>query len=126
MIPCGERAPRTISVQRGPGATPDERAALVCDDVDDLEFVRFRAATSGPEPLVCLRETRGALLQGCRPGSGGSFVRVEGERSTDIAVVWNDLRAVRAPVVTSDGFAGQVTETGNLAPASSHGSATDS
>jgi hypothetical protein len=53
-------------------------------------------------------------------------VRVEGERSTDIAVVWNDLRAVRAPVVTSDGFAGQMTETGNPAPASSHGSATDS
>ncbi len=53
-------------------------------------------------------------------------MRVEGERSTDIAVVWNDLRAVRAPVVTSDGFAGHVTETGNLAPASSHGSATDS
>ena len=52
-------------------------------------------------------------------------MRVEGERSTDIAVVWNDLRAFHAPVVRSDGFAGQVTETGNPAPASSHGSPTD-
>ncbi|GLZ48985.1 exo-poly-alpha-D-galacturonosidase [Actinomycetospora sp. NBRC 106375] len=100
---------------------PDARAALVCDDVDDLDVVRLRAATSGPEPLVRLRGTRGAAVRGCRPGAGETFVRVEGQGSGDIALVGNDLRAVRVPVATSDGFAGRVSRTDDLVPPSTSG-----
>jgi hypothetical protein len=84
--------------------------------VDDLELTRVRATTSGGEPVVRLRGTRGALLQGFRPGQAETFVRIEGERSAEIAVAGNDLRGVRRPVVASDGFAGRIVETGNLAP----------
>jgi polygalacturonase len=97
-------------------AAADARPAVVCDDVDDLELTRVRATTSGGEPVVRLRGTRGALLQGCRPGQAETFVRIEGERSAEIAVAGNDLRGVRRPVVASDGFAGRIVETGNLAP----------
>ncbi|MHC1559190.1 glycoside hydrolase family 28 protein [Actinomycetospora sp. C-140] len=100
---------------------PDARAGLVCDDVDDLDVVGLRAATSGPEPVVRLRGTRDARVQGCRPGSGEVFVRVEGQHSADIAVVGNDLRAVQVPVAASDGFAGRVTRTGNVAPGAASG-----
>ena len=95
-------------------AAADARPALVCEDVDDLELVRIRAETSGGEPLVRLRGTRGALLQGCRPGQAETFVRIEGQNSADLAVAGNDLRGVRRPVVASDGFSGRIIETGNL------------
>ncbi len=94
-------------------AATDARPALMCDDVDDLELRGFRAAVSGTEPLVRLRQTRGAYLHGCRPtGDVETFVRTEGERSADVAVVGNDLRRVRRPI--ADGCPGGVAEAGNL------------
>jgi polygalacturonase len=64
---------------------PDARPALVGDDVDDLRLLRVRAATPGAEPLVRLRDTRGALLQDCQPDVAATFVGVEGEHGADSA-----------------------------------------
>ena len=81
-------------------AAADERPALSCEDVDDLELTGFRAPVAGGEPLVRLRDTRGAWLRGCRPtGSVETFVGAD-ERSADIALSDNDLRRVRYPLVT--------------------------
>lgn len=98
-------------------AAADARPALMCDDVDDLDLTGFRASIFGSEPLVRLRQTRGALLQGCRPtGSVDTFVRAEGDRGADIALSGNDLRRARVPIAIADGFVGGVTEAGTLGP----------
>lgn len=96
-------------------AAADARPALICDDVEDLELTGFKALISGSEPLIRLRQMRGALLQGCRPtGSVETFVRTEGERSANIALLGNDLRCARLPIAKADGFVGGITEASNL------------
>lgn len=99
--------------------SPDMRPALICDDVEDLELLSFKAAApSGPEPLIRLRETRSVLMQGCRPLSDvDTFLHVEGEKSAEIALLGNDLRRARRAYQKSDGFGGQIHETGNLTTA---------
>lgn len=95
-------------------AAADARPSLMCDDVDGLQLTGFRARISGSEPLIRLRNTRGALLEGCQPtGRVETFVRAEGERSTNIALLGNDLRGVRVPVAEADGFVGRITERNN-------------
>ena len=94
-------------------AAPDARPALFCEDVDDLEVTGLRAPVAGAEPLVRLRQVRGALLQGCRPiGDVDTFVRAEG--GADVALLGNDLRRTRQASTTTEGFVGAVAEEGNL------------
>ena len=96
-------------------AKPDARPAIVCDDVEDLDLSGLKAANSGSEPLIRLTQVRRALLQGCQPaGDVEAFVSVEGDRSTDVALLGNDLRRVRKQVVAKDGFNGDVASSGNL------------
>ncbi len=76
---------------------PDDRPALVCDDVAGVEVAGLRGATrSGP--VVRLREVRGAYIHGSRAQAGTrSWLRVEGAGSRDIQLRGNDfLRAERA------------------------------
>jgi hypothetical protein len=98
-------------------AQPEFRPALIGDDVEDFELTGFKAPVTGDEPLVRLRNTRGAVIQNCRTlGSVESFLRVEGAASADIALLANDLRKVRNIALKSDGFIGGIAETGNLGP----------
>jgi hypothetical protein len=98
-------------------AQADYRPALIGDDVEDLELTSFHAPVTGDEPLIRLRNTRGAVIQNCRTlGSVQSFLRVEGAASADIALLANDLRKVRNIALKADGFAGEIAEAGNLAP----------
>jgi len=62
-------------------AKPDERPALVCDDVEDLELFGWRAAKpSGAQPIIHFRDVRDAFIHGCRrPDGPASFLRVEGK-----------------------------------------------
>jgi len=65
----------------------DERPALVCDDVENLEVSAWRGTGSPDAPEIVLRNVRDAFLHGCRPGpAAASFVRVEGNASRDICV----------------------------------------
>ncbi len=84
---------------------PDVRPAVVCDDVEDLDVAGLRARLSPKAPAVLrLRNVRGALIRGCRPHQPvPAFLRVEGERSGDIALIANDLRKAACPWTRADG-----------------------
>lgn len=83
----------------------DERPALLCDDVSDLEISGFKAHGSARgEPLFVLRETRDAYIHGCRPlGKTGAFLRVEGGGCRGIAVTGNELSRTQIAVEAADG-----------------------
>ena len=72
---------------------PDERPALVCDDVRGLDIVGLKADTpSGYEPVARLVDTRDALVRGCRAEEGtGTFLEVCGVTSESITLSGNDL-----------------------------------
>lgn len=95
---------------------PDMRPAVVCEDVEDVELVSLKAAaTTGSEPFIRLRQARGVLIQGCRPlGDLETFLRVQGERSAEIALLGNDLRSARTVTQKEEGFAKQIDQAGNL------------
>jgi len=46
---------------------PDQRPALMADDVDGLEVCGLRAGAGGSEPLIRLRNTRRAWIQNAQP-----------------------------------------------------------
>ncbi len=96
-------------------AGADSRPAVVCDDVEDVELRGLRAPMSGAEPLVRLRGTRGAMMRDCRPaGAIENFVAIEDAKCENIALLGNDLRKVRTPLMKTGGFAGSVEAVGNL------------
>jgi polygalacturonase len=65
-------------------ASPDQRPALVCHDVEGLELTGWRAAGSPAAPEIVLRDVRDAYLHGSRPAvASAAFMRVEGS-SRDI------------------------------------------
>jgi hypothetical protein len=97
---------------------PDLRPALMCDDVEDLELMGFKAPMFGDEPLIRLRQTRVALIQNSRPLSeAANFLRVEGDQSRDVALLSNDLRRVGKIAEKADGFTSVIAMEGNLVPA---------
>lgn len=99
---------------------PDQRPALVLDDVMDLEISGFHSDVSGaPQPVVWLHQVSGALLTGFRvPREIPLFLRVTGSNTKAIGVIGNDLRLVRRILnVTSGADRSTVGLTGNLTPA---------
>jgi hypothetical protein len=85
---------------------PEERPAVVCEDVEDLEICALRTsgALRSSEPVVDLRNCRNVFLHGNRaPAKTGSFLRVAGAASAEISIVANDLSRAAAPVVFADG-----------------------
>jgi polygalacturonase len=74
----------------------DERPAVVCDDVQELELTggKFASATEA-EPSVHLSNVDGGFLNGCRALPGGrTWLRLTGNRCGHISVIGNDLAAV--------------------------------
>ncbi|MGO9257413.1 MAG: glycoside hydrolase family 28 protein [Bryobacteraceae bacterium] len=79
---------------------PDERPALVFDDVARLELSGFDS-TNAPshQPVVLFRDVAGALLFGNRLSSAAEiFLSVLGGRSQGIALRGNDLRLARQEI----------------------------
>ncbi|MEO7145661.1 MAG: hypothetical protein ABI165_19375, partial [Bryobacteraceae bacterium] len=84
---------------------PDSRPALVFDDVARLELSGFES-TNIPrqQPLLLFRNVVGALLYGNRLATPAeTYLEVQGEKSTDIALRANDLRRARHPVHEASG-----------------------
>lgn len=74
----------------------DERPALVCDDVTDLDIQDLDAeSTPSAEALIWLKQVDGAFIHGCRPrDTVTTFVRVDGDGSKDISLMNNDVSRV--------------------------------
>jgi Glycosyl hydrolases family 28 len=72
---------------------PEARPSLVCDEVEDLDLFGWRArAVSGQQPVVRFRNVRDAFVHGCRsPRGTDCFLRVEGNASSGIRLLDNDL-----------------------------------
>jgi hypothetical protein len=93
-------------------ASPDERPAMVCEDVEGLDLsgagLRVGAETAS---AVELRNVRDALVYGCRvPERVRAFISLAGAASGSITVVGNDLsKAARAVETAGDVPAGAVT-----------------
>ena len=82
----------------------DQRPSLVCDDVEDLELVNFRAHIDPQTELVRLNITRQAFIHGCRPLTDTRlFASVEGTASRDILLAANDLRRASQPYSVTHG-----------------------
>ena len=74
----------------------DARPALVCEDVADVRIVDFSAPNSAP--VILLRNTRGAFLEGNRAPQGNQvYLRIEGRQSAGVCLAANDLRASKQP-----------------------------
>jgi polygalacturonase len=73
---------------------PEQRPAIHCDDVEDLRVDGFEAsAPSSSEPLLCLRNVKGALIAGCRaPEKAAMALAIEGPETQGIHLVANDFR----------------------------------
>ncbi len=80
-------------------AAADARPSLMCDDVDGLRVMAWRAPAAGVGPVLRLEDVRDGLVQGCIAASGtAAYLRVGGARSADIRLLANDLRKARKDV----------------------------
>lgn len=72
---------------------PDERPAVVCDDVEDAIFSGLDlSCPTGSAPLFDLRDTRRTFLTGMRaPAKASVFVQVSGSTSSEIALAANSI-----------------------------------
>jgi len=84
---------------------PEERPAIVCDDVHDLELCGVTmSAPSSTEAVLALRNTSDAFIQGARvTQQAASMLHVSGASSRHIVLSANDLSRVSTPSVFSDG-----------------------
>ena len=97
-------------------AKPDFRSALICDDVENLDVIGFNAPVCGSEPLLQLKQTRGATIRDSSPrGTVETFVRIDGAQSDNIALISNDLRRAHSSAVEANGATTPITMVGNLA-----------
>lgn len=84
---------------------PDERPAIVCDDVADVILDGLDlSAPAGTAPLIDLRSTRRAFLTGMRSPAGSQvFAQVSGSDSASITLMANALEPGQKPVSYIDG-----------------------
>jgi polygalacturonase len=84
---------------------PEERPAIVCDEVHDLELCGLTmSAPSSAEAAIELRNTSDAFIQGARvTQQAASMLHVSGASSHHIVLSANDLSRVGTPSVFSDG-----------------------
>lgn len=82
----------------------DHRSSLVCDRVEDLRIVGWQARTlPDSDPVIRLRDVRGADLVGLSAGAGTPvFLRVDGATS-DVVLQGCDLSRAREPLSFAPG-----------------------
>jgi len=81
----------------------EERPAIVCDDVKDLDMSGFRTTSvAGGQPVVSLTGTRGAWVRECASPAAQTFLEV-GAGSERILVSGCDLRLAAAPLALRPG-----------------------
>jgi len=78
----------------------DERRALVCENVRNLELDRFTTGTPWPDmPVAFFNQLDNAFIHGCfAPGKTDVFLRFEGEKTRNVVLQGNYMRQARMPV----------------------------
>lgn len=97
-------------------AQNEQRPALVCDDVRDLDVDALRcSAVSSGQPAIKLIQTQGAFLRGCSQPTGARlFLSLEGDRTERIALAANNLPAAEEAIHRGAGVKdGAVRHTGS-------------
>lgn len=77
----------------------EERPAIFCDDVKDLEISDLRSApVVGNQPAITLIQTQQAFIHGCTSPAGANvFVEVQGKQTAGIVVMNNNLNGAQRP-----------------------------
>jgi polygalacturonase len=84
--------------------TPDERPAIVCDDVRNLSLEALKGSASHSDAFVALHNTRKAFLHGSiAPDETRTFVRIGGNQSSGITLGTNDLSQASQSIAYVDG-----------------------
>ncbi len=82
-------------------AHDDHRPALICDDVTDMKITGFNAQSipDTARGLIWFRQSKDVWIHGCRPTRPTrTFVRVDGDKSTGISLIGNDLSKTETAV----------------------------
>lgn len=98
---------------------PDMRPLLVCDDVKDIALGNVTGtAPASDASLLLFRDVERAFIHGCcSPPGTKTFLTVEGQRSSGVSLVGNDLGRSPKAAQTSEGApASAITETANRMP----------
>ena len=78
---------------------PEQRPALICDDVQNLKLDGFNAqAAPDVSAQMIFRNTKDVLISGCRPPVTDVFLRLQNQ-CEQINVIGNDLSHVKTPFV---------------------------
>ncbi len=85
-------------------AEDDQRPALVCDDVRELDVLGLRAMSGcKSDAVIRFKNVQDAMIHGCRSReSVKAYLRVEGDQSQGLSVVSSDLRKAANPIVRAD------------------------
>ena len=77
--------------------------ALSVADASDVEVLACTSPTPPPDgPVVCLENVQGAFVHGCQARAGtGVFLRVEGQKTREIALSGNYLARAARPIDVS-------------------------
>jgi len=80
-------------------AAPDERPALVCNDVEGLEVTGGAlAGPAGAKPVMHLTQVKDAFIHGCRSGTAPAWLHVSGSGSERVTLMGNELSGATKPV----------------------------
>jgi hypothetical protein len=81
-------------------AAAEERPAITCNDVKDLDIRGLRSTkVSSAQPVVKLIQTAGARLTDCAaPDGAGTFLEAQGDRTKGIVLAGCDLSGAQKPV----------------------------
>jgi hypothetical protein len=77
---------------------PDQRPALICDDVEELEIDRYIGLpNSAISPMYDFKDVKNLFIRGCvAPLGTDVFMRLDG-KNENIAVTGNDFRNAKKP-----------------------------
>ena len=78
-------------------AAPDQRHALVCEDVEDALIDDLDTLCSpGASAIIRLAEVKGIFIRGCRPKAvTDTFLKLQGPQSERVLLMANDLSRVK-------------------------------
>lgn len=98
-------------------AAPDQRPALISDDVSglDLDNLQLESAAASA-PVLWLHNTRDAFLRNTRAPQSETFLRLSGPNTAHVTALSNDLTRARRPFDTATAPPQVLTHAANALP----------